>query len=178
MAQLHLQPLDPFNFKAPDDWPRRHWQFKQFRVALGLAEDSAIKVGTLLYCLSEESELVLNSTNVMEEDKSDYSRIFAKFNTFFQVHRNVTFKRAWFNCRGQLPGETVELYIMALYDLVANCTYCELESKMIRDRLVVGIRDNALSERLQLNAELMLDKAKRKSYSERQFKSSSKSQRE
>ena len=32
---------------------------------------------------------------------------------------------------------------------------------MIRDRLVVGIRDNALSERLQLDAELTLEKAKK-----------------
>ena len=32
---------------------------------------------------------------------------------------------------------------------------------MIRDRLVVGIRDNALSKRLQLDAALTLDKAKK-----------------
>jgi len=32
---------------------------------------------------------------------------------------------------------------------------------MIRDRLVVGIRDSALSERLQLDPELTLDKAKK-----------------
>ena len=31
---------------------------------------------------------------------------------------------------------------------------------MIRDRLVVGIRDGAFSERLKLNANLTLDKAK------------------
>ena len=35
---------------------------------------------------------------------------------------------------------------------------------MIRDRLVVGIRDITLSEQLQTNAELTLDKAKKKSY--------------
>ena len=32
---------------------------------------------------------------------------------------------------------------------------------MIRDRLIVGIRDNALSERLQLDADLNLEKAKK-----------------
>ena len=30
---------------------------------------------------------------------------------------------------------------------------------MIRDRLVVGIRDNGLSERLQMNADLTLERA-------------------
>ena len=114
-----------------------------------------------LSCLGEEAESVLNSTNVTEEDKSDYSQIIAKFNTFFQVRQNVIFERARFNRRSQLPGETAEQYIMALYDLVTNCAYGELESEMIRDRLVVGIRDNASSERLQLNTEFMLDKAKK-----------------
>ena len=51
----------------------------------GLAEDSAKKqVSMLLYCLGEEAELVLNSTNVTEEDKFDYSRIIVKFNTIFR----------------------------------------------------------------------------------------------
>ena len=50
---------------------------------------------------------------------------------------------------------------MALYSLAANCEYGTLESEMIRDRLVVGIRDAALSERLQLDAELTLEKAKK-----------------
>ena len=140
MAQLHLQPPDSFNFKAPDDWPRWHWWFKQLWVALGLAKDSAKKqVSTLLYCLGEEAESVLNLTNIMEEDKSDYSRIIDKFNAFFQVCWNVTFTRAQFNHKSQLPGETAEQYIMALYDLVANCVYGELESEMIQDRLVVRI---------------------------------------
>ena len=34
---------------------------------------------------------------------------------------------------------------------------------MIRDRLVLGIRDNALSQRLQMDSELTLEKAKRTS---------------
>ena len=149
MAQLHLQPPDPFNFKAPDEWPRWRRRFEQFRVASGLAEDSHKKqISTLLYCLGEEAESVLTSTNATESDRSDYDRIIGKFDAFFQVRRNVIFERARFNRRTQLPGETAEQYIMALYDLVANCDYGALESEMIRDRLVVGIRDSALSERL------------------------------
>ena len=50
---------------------------------------------------------------------------------------------------------------MTLYRLAANCNYGELDGEMIRDRLVVGIRDSALSERLQLNATLKLEKAEK-----------------
>lgn len=162
MAQLRLHPPDPFNFKAPDEWPRWKKRFEQFRVASGLAEDSAAKqTSTLLYCLGEEAESVLTSTNATEDDRADYDRVMGKFDAFFQVRRNVIFERARFNRRCQLPGETAEQYIMALYTLVETCNYGALESEMIRDRLVVGIRDSALSGRLQLDAELTLEKAKK-----------------
>ena len=36
-----------------------------------------------------------------------------------------------------------------------------MKEQLIRDRLVVGIRDRALSERLQMEADLTLEKAKR-----------------
>ena len=51
---------------------------------------------------------------------------------------------------------------MALYTLTVNCDYGEMESEMIHDHLVVGIKDQALSERLQLNPELTLEKEKKK----------------
>ena len=50
---------------------------------------------------------------------------------------------------------------MVLYSFAANCEHGRLENEMIHDRLVMGIRDSALSERLQMDAELTLDKAKK-----------------
>jgi len=73
MAQIHFQPPDPLNFKAPEDWPRWKQRFEQFRIASGLAEENAKKqVNTLLYCLGEEAETVLVSTNITEEQRKVY----------------------------------------------------------------------------------------------------------
>ena len=71
-------------------------------------------------------------------------------------------KRARFNRRNQQSGEIVEQYIMALYDLAQYCDYKDMTEEMIRDCLVVGIRDSALSEKLKLNSELILEIAKKK----------------
>ena len=38
--------------------------------------------------------------------------------------------------------------------------YCDLKAEMVRDQIVVGIRDSALLERLQLDPDLTLQKAK------------------
>ena len=66
-----------------------------------------------------------------------------------------------FNHHNKPPSESAEEYITALYQLVETCEYGELKEEMLRDRIVVGMRDAALSECLQTDAKLMLDKVKR-----------------
>lgn len=162
MAQLRLQPPEPFNFKDPDDWPRWKRWFTQFRTASGLVDESDDKqVSTLLYCLGEEAESVLHSTNATERERGVYETVLQKFDDFFKVRNNIIFERARFNRRGQLQGETAEKYIMALYALAERCDYGGMTEQLIRDRLVVGIRDSALSEKLQLDPKLTLDSAKK-----------------
>ena len=100
MAQVRLQPPEPFNFRTPDDWPRWLRRFEQFREAASLTEDSDKKqVNTFLYCLGEEAEAVLSSTNITEEERAVYTTVVSKFDAFFQVRRNVIFERARFNRR-------------------------------------------------------------------------------
>ena len=70
------------------------------------------------------------------------------------MRKNVIFK---FNHWYQLAGEMADQFITSLYSLAVRCT----KNEMIRDRLVVGIRNVALSEKLQLHEELMLEKAKK-----------------
>jgi len=60
-----------------------------------------------------------------------------------------------------MDGETAEQFIVDLYHLAEFCNYGHLTSEMIRDRLVVGIRNCYLSGRLQLDSELTLEKAKK-----------------
>ena len=162
MAEIRLQPPEPFNFRNPDDWQRWKRRFQQFREAAGLDESAQTKqISTLLYCLGEEAEAVLTSTNATAEERKDYKKVLDKFDSFFKVRKNVIYERARFNKRNQQSGETAERYIMVLYDLAENCDYGDMREELIRDRLVVGIRDNALSEKLQLDATLTLETAKK-----------------
>ena len=74
---------------------------------------------------------------------------------FVGVH-NVIFERAKFNKRCQEVGESAENFITSVHKLAEHCNYGVLHEEMIRDRIVVGIRDAKLSERLQLNPKLDL----------------------
>ena len=71
-------------------------------------------ISTLLYCLGEEAEDVLSSTNISEEDKAKYSNVLEKLNGFFNVRKNVILEPAKFNRHNQLPCESVEQYITTL----------------------------------------------------------------
>ena len=55
----------------------------------------------------------------------------------------------------------MEQYITSLYRLAGDCEFGDTKDTMIRDHLVFGIRDITLSERLQTEPDLDLDKAKR-----------------
>jgi hypothetical protein len=51
------------------------------------------------------------------------------------------------------------VFITDLFNLAEHCNFGVLREEFIRDRIVVGIRDKALSEKLQLEADLILEKA-------------------
>ena len=112
--------------------------------------------------MEDEAENTLASTNISEDDRKEYSKVIAQFDTFFKVRKNVIFERARFNGHSQREGESVEQFITSLYSLAEHCEYGEMKDEMIRDRIIIGIRDRPLSEQLQLDAELTLEKAKKR----------------
>ena len=97
------------------------------RVGYGrLGESEERQINTLLYCLCEEAEDVLTSTNISEADRGRYTQVFGKMDEFFKVQKNVIFERARFNRRTQRQGETAEESITSLYSLAADCQYGNL----------------------------------------------------
>ena len=161
-ASVQLRPPDNFDFSKPDTWTRWKKRFEQFRVASGLnAQGEERQVSTLLYCIGDEADAVLTSTNIKDDERKKYDDVIGKFDSFFRVRKNVIFERAKFNRRAQLDGESIEHYITVLYGLVETCEFGALQDELLRDRIVVGIRDNALSERMQAEgSKLTLEKAK------------------
>ena len=144
MANLRLQPPDPFNFRNPDAWTKWKRRYEQFRTASRLqSADETRQESTLLDCMGEEAEDVLTSTGISDEDRKRYDAVMSKFDGFFKVRKNPIFERSRFNQRNQSEDESVEQYITALYHLVETCEYGDLRDEMLRDRLVVGIRDIA-----------------------------------
>ena len=100
--------------------------------------------------MGESAADVLASTGIEEDKREKYDEVIAKFESFFQVRQNVILERAKFNSRNQRADEPAEVYITELYRLVETCDYRPgIRDEMLRDRLVVGMKDKALAEQLE-----------------------------
>ena len=109
--------------------------------------------------MGDQAEDILTSFKLTEEELESYEVVLKKFDEHFIVRRNVIFERAKFNQRRQIEGETVDSFITDLHALAEHCNYGTLQDDMIRDRIVVGLLNGKLSEKLQLDPDLTLTKA-------------------
>lgn len=157
---FRLPPPPAFDFKHPEGWSRWIENFEAFRLATELSASAGdIQVNTLTFVMGPQAIDIMKMWNLSAEDKKKYDVVKKRFDDHFVAKRNIIFERAQFNSRSQKEGEPVEDYITALYVLAEHCNYGTLKEELIRDRLVVGLRDARLSEKLQLNPELTLERA-------------------
>lgn len=132
--------------------------WERFRAASDLTSKSeARQISTLLYCMGTKAEDIYSRFVHAAEEKHD--DVIAHFDQHFALKRNIIFERVQFNRRVQEPRETADEFIVALHKLADTCDYGTLRDQLVRDRLVAGLRDARLSERLQLDPELTLEKA-------------------
>ena len=89
-----------------------------------------------------ENDLLL-SFDLSEADRKKYKPVKDKFDSHF-----VIYECAKLNMKSQKEGEPVDSFITDLYALTEFCHFGNLRDELIRDRLVVGILDKQLSEKL------------------------------
>ena len=67
---------------------KKHFEQFASALALGLDKDQeARRISTLLYCLGEEANDVLSSTNITSDDRKKYDSVVEKLDDYFQVRR-------------------------------------------------------------------------------------------
>lgn len=160
MATYQVQPPENFTFSKPEEWPKWFKRFERFLIASELnSKEEIIQINTLIYAMGNDAEDIFHSFALTGDDAKTFKTVVDRFQAHFVTRRNTIFERAKFNHRRQQDGESADSFITALYTLVEHCEYGQLKDEMIRDRIVVGIRDSKMSEKLQLDPNLTLEKA-------------------
>ena len=164
-----IQPIQPVNSlpllskfegannpNQPDMWPKWLRHFERHRIASGLQNKSnQEQVGTFLYAKGDCADAIVKTLSINEVKKA--------LNSYFAARRNVIVERARFNRRRQNPGEFVDTFIQDLYRFAENCEYGTLKDELIRDRIIVGVLGDTLSDRLQAKSDPTLADAARMS---------------
>lgn len=156
MSGIEVSPPKEFNFREITSWPKWLMRFEQFIQIKGNEKPDKEKCNILLYCMGEESLEIVNQIGKPEK----YEDLVNKLTDYFNPRKNLIFERAQFNRAQQQPGESNEEYIKKVYKLAQYCEFDKItKEEILRDKLVVGIADRNLSEKLQLKNKLKLEEA-------------------
>jgi hypothetical protein len=123
-------------------------------------ETEEYKGAVLLNCVGEKALKIYNTFKFeSEKEKTSFASIQAKFTAYFAPTINVTYERYIFFPRDMREEESVDEYVTQLKQLSENCEFGTLSESLIKDRLVLGIRDKNVKDRLLRTKNLDLVKA-------------------
>ena len=127
-------------------------------LASGLkSKPKEVKTAILLNVIGEDGVELFNTFYLEEEDKSDYDKVLYEFEKYASPRKKVVVERFLFNTRKQQEGEPFDFFVTDLKKLVKTCEYGDQTDSVLRDRIVLGISDLAVQERLLRITEVSLD---------------------
>ena len=145
-----------------EKWKKFRLAWDNYTLAMELdKKPEKVQVATLLTIIGEEARDVFSTfTDWENEDSSEkIAPVIQKFAEYCQPRKNVPFERYRFNQRVQESGESYDQYKTALRKLAEGCDFNSITpGEILRDRIVFGIRDNKVRERLLRESNLTLQK--------------------
>ena len=143
-----------------------HWTTwkKEFQFYLTASESKnkpdEIKTSRLLSAIGPKSREICYSFNFTDDEESmTFDVVIQKFDDYFTPKKNITYQRYQFFSYNQSNGQSIDSYATELRTRADHCDFGDLKGSLIRDKIVIGIRDSKTREGLLRESELSLDKA-------------------
>lgn len=141
-----------------ENWKTWTQHFEIYKMASGLGnKPKSVQVNTLLHVAGPEAIRIHYTFEYGEdEDKDDLSVLLTKLDDHFLPQKNISYKRHIFHTRIQAPGESIDDFVTDLKRKAATCEFGQLQEILIKDRIIIGIRDVVLRTKLLEKRELTL----------------------
>ncbi len=146
---------------AVENWKLFKQKWKIYETLIKLSTyDREYQVASLLNSLGDEALRAYNGFDFdTQENVRTVAEITAKFDTFIVGDVNETYERYKFNSTIQREGETFETFHSNLRCRIKTCNYCaNCQPSILRDRIVLGIREKSTQQMLLRERDLALDK--------------------
>ncbi len=105
-----------------------------------------------------EAEEIFESFNLTEDQQTNMQVIMEKFNNYFVPKVNETYEAYVFHKIVQEADENFEQFLIRITTQARKCNFGELEKRMLKDKIVSGIKDDRLRERLLGTTDLTYDR--------------------
>lgn len=161
MQALQPPPILQLTGNVAENWRKFKQRFQVYLSAIGADDESdKTQASVFLHVVGDDALEVYNNFQFrVQDDKIKLDKIMEKFEEYCIPKRNVTFERHRFFTCVQKTGETVDQYVTELRNRSKTCEFGGLTDSLIKDRLVCGIPDNCLRERLLREQDSDLEKA-------------------
>ena len=149
-----------FGGNVADNWERFKDQWENYERAADLSEAGAEKgVAVFLTYLSGEAYATYCSLAHTADEKKDIAKIIAALETFYIGSVNVTYQRYLFYQCVQEANERFDTFLGEVRRMARSCQFEAMEESMIRDHVVVGVKDDATRHMIPQVRDLTLRKA-------------------
>ena len=145
------------------NWKKFHRAWNNYEIAARLKDpenptvNKPLRTATLLTCIGSDALDVYEGLQFAnEDDKKDIDVVLQKLQRCCIGETNEIYERYRFNKRDQEPNESLDAYVTALRALAKTCNFGVLENSLIRDRIVIGVRDTQARKKLLQVSKLTL----------------------
>ena len=133
------------------------------------SEDEDYQLEVFRYCVDDNIlELIDKGLSFdAPEDRKKLDKVLEQLDVHFAGAQNEIYDSFKFFTRQQEEGESLRAYINHLKVLAKSCNFGSLENRMIRDRIVCGIRNTSLQKSFLADNSLTLAKCEKLAVSSR-----------
>ena len=149
----HIKPLQPLALLncTPKEWKLWKQLWTNYAVVANItARDDQYQKALFLCTIGREALEIYNAFQYEEgQDRDKVAIIISKFDQYFMGDINETYERFKYNQRNQEESESFGVYLTELRNMMKTCNFCGcLTDSLLRDRIVLGIRDDQTRKRL------------------------------
>jgi hypothetical protein len=160
MAQ-GLKPPQKLNLTGNLQEEYSNWigQYEIYAVATDIvSKTEEVQCNVFLHVAGPDAQAIAKTFTFAADDRNKIAPLKAKLREHCEGKRNITVTRYRFNTTNQLEGQKFDSWFIDLQNKIATCEYGQLRDSLMIDRIICGIRDDTVRQKLLHTSELNLQK--------------------
>lgn len=139
----------PGSFPA-EEWGKWRRRFELYCAAADITSKPNVQQrAILLHVIGDTGYELFNTVDIEEsEEEQTIEIILNAITEHYNPYKNTTYRRYQFFTLVQAENQSIDEFVMELKSKARDCEFGDITDSLIRDRLICGIKDHQVRERL------------------------------